>query len=81
MKRFSAQHMLRLLGTVAILFGVAAGASYATSSLGSSPTSTEVIQACVKKDGAVRIVSDASQCNNNNETALSWNVQGPQGVA
>jgi hypothetical protein len=80
MKHLPARRMLRLLGTAAVIFGVGAGASYATWSVGSSPTSTAVIQACVKKDGAVRIVSDPSQCNSN-ETAMSWNVQGPQGIA
>jgi hypothetical protein len=72
MKRLSAQRMLRLLGTAAVMLGVAAGASYATSSVDSSQTA--VIHACVKKEGTVRIVSDASQCNSN-ETAMSWNVQ------
>jgi hypothetical protein len=81
MKRLSAQRVLRLLGTAAVLLGVAAGASYATSATHSSATSTAVIHACVKKSGgAVRIVSATAKCLST-ETAMSWNVQGPQGVA
>jgi hypothetical protein len=80
MKRLSAQRVLRLLGTAAVLFGVAAGASYATSTMQSSATSA-VIHACVKKSGgAVRIVSATAHCQST-ETAMSWNVQGSQGVA
>lgn len=81
MKRLPAQRVLRLLGTTAVLLGVAAGASYATSSMRSSTTSTAVIHACVKRSGgAVRIVSATAKCLNT-ETAMAWNVQGPQGVA
>lgn len=81
MKRLSAQRVLRLLGTAAVLFGVAAGASYATSTMHSAATSTAVIHACVKKvGGAVRIVSATTTCTST-ERAMSWNVQGPQGIA
>ena len=49
---------------------VAAGSSSAT-----------VIQACVNKgSGAVRVVADAAACTAK-ETSLSWNQEGPAGVA
>jgi hypothetical protein len=81
MKRLSAQRVLRLLGTAAVLLGVAAGASYATSTMHSAATPTAVIHACVKKvGGAVRIVSATTKCAST-ETAMSWNAQGPQGIA
>ena len=38
----------------------------------------QVINACVKKRGAMRIVSDLSECKRR-ETPLSWNQVGAQG--
>lgn len=38
----------------------------------------EVIHACAGGNGKLRAVDSAEECRNN-ETALEWNVQGPQG--
>ena len=39
-----------------------------------------LIHACVKNsNGSIRIVAANSSCNANNETALDWNILGPQG--
>lgn len=78
MKRLPAQRLLRLLGTVAVLLGVAAGAGYATSSFTNSAPATQVIQACVGNNGNVRIVQSAADCHSS-ETPISWNVVGPAG--
>jgi hypothetical protein len=57
---------------------VAAGASYATAAITAVPTAT--INACESNaNGTIKIVTDPSQCNTNNETAISWNTVGPQG--
>src|SRR5215211_5832385 len=42
-------------------------------------TSDSVINACVKKNGDVRIAAKASDCARN-ETALTWNQRGPAGA-
>jgi hypothetical protein len=63
-----------LIVSVAILAG-AASVSYATTVL---TTATDVIQACTKGDGQLRIIDSSSSCKQN-ETPISWNVQGPQG--
>jgi hypothetical protein len=61
---------------VAILAG-AAGVATATNAL--ETTKTTVIHACQKNhDGRLRMVHSATDCRND-ETALSWNVEGPQG--
>jgi hypothetical protein len=44
----------------------------------SQPTLAQVIDACVKKDGAIRIVGSSADCRSN-ESAISWNVTGPEG--
>ena len=41
---------------------------------------SEIIHACVAKDGALRIVALDGQCKSK-ETPLSWNIQGEQGPA
>lgn len=56
-----------LLGT---FFGGALATAYAAS--------TGIIQACVDKDGQLRILK-ASQTCKPKETALDWNISGPQG--
>jgi hypothetical protein len=59
---------------------VAAGASYATAAITAVPAAT--IHACESNaNGTIKIVTDPSQCNPNNETAISWNTVGPQGPA
>jgi len=40
---------------------------------------TSVISACVSQNGNIRIVSTGTTCGQN-ETPLSWNQQGPQGI-
>jgi hypothetical protein len=40
--------------------------------------SAQVINACVKNGGTIKIVADPTQCSQG-DTPLSWNVQGPQG--
>src|SRR3954447_15045784 len=43
-----------------------------------SNVSDDAIDACVKKNGEVRIAGKASDCAKN-ETALTWNKRGPAG--
>jgi len=58
---------------------VAAGASYATAAI--TTVSTATINACESNaNGTIKIVTDPSQCNPKNETAISWNTVGPQGL-
>jgi hypothetical protein len=40
---------------------------------------TSLIHACVAKDGTIRIIGANGTCKSN-ETALDWNIQGPQGL-
>lgn len=44
----------------------------------SGSASAEVVNACVKPKGGLRIVDASTECRGD-ETPLSWNVQGPQG--
>src|SRR6059058_576617 len=41
-------------------------------------SSRTVIQACVRKDGRLRLVAANAACRRN-EHPISWNVRGPQG--
>ncbi len=41
-------------------------------------SASDVINACVGKTGALRVISARKSCSSN-ETPLSWNIQGPQG--
>jgi hypothetical protein len=67
------------LATIAVaVIAVAAGAAYATAA--ATRTATTTIQACVKNDGALRIVGSPSACRNH-EQLLTWNVQGATGPA
>ena len=43
------------------------------------PDSNGVVHACYKNNGAIRVVNSAANCKAN-ETALTWNQTGPQGV-
>jgi type VI secretion system secreted protein Hcp len=54
---------------------VAAAATYAWA----QSSATSVIYACSKSDGTIRIV-DSTQVCKATETALQWNVTGPQGA-
>jgi hypothetical protein len=68
----------RALAAVAVVAAAAAGASYATARL--LNVSTTVIQACQNGgDGLLRVVADNQSGCHANETAVSWNVQGPKG--
>ena len=59
---------------VAGLACLAAGAAFAT-----IPDSNGVIHACYKNGGQLRVIDPDSASCGSNETALSWNVQGPPG--
>ncbi len=74
MKGFSGR-ALRLLLVVGVTFGAAAGAAYAVSS---HQGSTTTITACRGHEGLLRLVNDAGDCRHN-ESAISWNIQGPKG--
>jgi hypothetical protein len=43
-----------------------------------SPATAQVINACVKPNGTLKVVAASGDCASN-ETPISWNVQGPQG--
>ena len=59
---------------VACVAIAAIGATYALAEGGSTST----LNACVKKDGSLRLVQAAGACKAD-ETAVQWNMQGPQG--
>ena len=59
---------------VFVALGVAAGIGYAATT-----STSNVINACVKNGGQVRIL-DANDSCKKEEQPLSWNVQGPPGV-
>jgi type VI secretion system secreted protein Hcp len=66
-----------LLIAAALLAVVAAGAgTYAYAAASDSTT----INGCVGSDGKLRVLSSSDTCKQN-ETALSWNTTGPQGLA
>ncbi|HET7572021.1 MAG TPA: hypothetical protein VFJ77_05050 [Gaiellaceae bacterium] len=77
-RRSAARRLLRLAGSAALLAAAAAGAGYATSSGARSSAATQVVHACVKGNGQVRIVASASACRTP-EHPLAWNVAGPAG--
>ena len=56
----------------------AAPAGWAVAVARSPHDATSVIQACVRKDGRLRLVSTTSACRRN-ERPISWNVRGPHG--
>jgi type VI secretion system secreted protein Hcp len=69
------------MGAALIAVLAAAGTTYALAASGASTTQT--INACVNREGQMRLVAVAGACRGN-ETALSWNTvgpAGPQGVA
>ncbi len=66
--------------TIVLMFGSVAMAARPAPTPPPTP-STGVLTACIKKvNGQLRIVSAASQCLPS-ETAISWNIVGPQGPA
>ncbi|HTZ04355.1 MAG TPA: type VI secretion system tube protein TssD [Gaiellaceae bacterium] len=72
------------IGAALVAVLAAAGTTYALAASGASTTQT--INACVKANGDIRLVSAAANCRRD-ETAISWNTvgpagpQGPQGIA
>ena len=73
----NAVHRLGRTGFVVMVVAVGlTGAAYATGAVGSD--STSVINACKKDNGDIRIVAVAGDCKRN-ESALYWNVVGPEG--
>lgn len=61
-------------------FAGAAGVAYATTALSSAHQATSVIQACENPgNGTLRVVADNTTGCHANETAVTWNVVGPQG--
>ena len=67
---------LMWVGIVGVFAG-GAGVAYATQLATSASTTT--IKACVKKNGTMRLVDGADECDKKNEELISWNVQGPKG--
>ena len=61
---------------VVTLIAGAIGVAYATAAVTKSATTT--INACVKSNGDLKIVSNSSDCKGH-EQLLTWNVQGPTG--
>jgi hypothetical protein len=59
-----------------LLLAAPAGGSVADGRI--ARDATNVIQACVRKDGRLRLVARASDCRKY-ERAVSWNVRGPRG--
>jgi len=66
-----------LFGTAFLAVLVAAGTTYALAASGASTTQT--INACVNRQGDMRLVAVAGACRGN-ETPLSWNTVGPAGA-
>jgi type VI secretion system secreted protein Hcp len=65
-----------LIGTVLVAVLAAAGTTYAFAAAGAGTAQT--INACVNREGQMRLVAVAGACRGN-ETALSWNTVGPVG--
>jgi hypothetical protein len=71
--------LVSVLSVLVVLGGAGSAAVFAA-----IPDSNGVIHACYTTSGLlprVRIIDNASQSCNSNETAISWNQQGPQGPA
>ena len=66
-----------LIGAAFFAVLVAAGTTYALAASGASTTQT--INACVNRQGDMRLVAVAGACRGN-ETPLSWNTVGPAGA-
>jgi hypothetical protein len=69
---------VKALVAVVVLFGAAAGISYATTAV--TRTATSVLQACANDtNGNLRLVGDSATDCRTHETGVSWNVVGPAG--
>jgi len=64
------------IGAALVAVLAAAATTYALAASGASTTQT--LNACVDRDGLVRLVAIAGQCRKG-ETPVSWNTVGPQG--
>jgi len=64
------------IGAALVAVLAAAATTYALAASGASTTQT--LNACVDREGTVRLVAVAGQCRKG-ETAVSWNTVGPQG--
>jgi hypothetical protein len=73
-----ARRSVRVATIVVAVIAGAAGVAYATNAV--TKVATTTINACVKSNGDLTIVSDASACKAH-EQLLTWNVQGPAGPA
>lgn len=65
------------IGAVFVAVLAAAGGTYAWASAGA--TANQVINACLDRDGQLRLIAIAGDCKRN-ETPLSWNTIGPAGA-
>ena len=65
------------IGAALVAVLAAAATTYALAASGASTTQT--INACVRPDGELRLVSAAANCRRD-ETAVSWNTVGPAGA-
>jgi len=65
------------IGAALVAVLAAAATTYALAASGASTTQT--INACVRANGDIRLVSAAANCRRD-ETAISWNTVGPQGL-
>lgn len=64
---------IAVLGLIAVLFAAGGGVALATHS------SANELHACYNNSGHLVIIDDPANCGNN-ETAVSWNQTGPQGI-
>jgi len=65
------------IGAALVAVLAAAATTYALAASGASTTQT--LNACVDRDGLVRLVAIAGDCRKG-ETPVSWNTVGPQGA-
>jgi type VI secretion system secreted protein Hcp len=78
-KKLSGSKKFRFVAAGAGAFVVLGGAAAAVAA--SLAPSTAVINGCVDKNGALRIINPSSQSCGKNEGAISWNQEGPIGPA
>ncbi|MDQ4069164.1 MAG: hypothetical protein M3203_06805, partial [Actinomycetota bacterium] len=70
--------MKKTLPAVALAAAIVAGSGLAFALEGDA----NVINACYRtKDGTLRVVASADQCDPKHESAVQWNKQGPAGPA
>ena len=80
MREFVGRRLVRTAALGTALLAGAAGVAYGTTSLTSKTLATSVIQACENPgNGNLRVVANNATDCHANETALTWNVVGPQG--